>query len=66
MLLQEAEAEDAVLQILEQLSDLGMAQRLVGCVRHKVLLRDIGDVLAVGVLREQMVGSTSKITPRNG
>ena len=32
-----------------------MAQRLVGLVRQEVLLRDIGDVLGVRVLGEQMV-----------
>src|SRR5262245_19040962 len=32
-----------------------MAQRLVGCVRHEVLLRHIGDVLFVGVLSEKMI-----------
>ena len=34
---------------------LRMAQRLVRGVGHEVLLRHIGDVLGVGVLREQMI-----------
>ena len=37
VLLQEAKAEDPVLQILEQLRHLRMAQRLVGGVGHQVL-----------------------------
>ena len=55
MLLQEAEAEDAVLQVLEQLGHLGMAQRFVRGVGHEILLRHIGDVFGVGVLGEQMI-----------
>ena len=39
----------------EDLGDAGMAKRLAGGVGHEVLLRDVGDVLALGVLGEQMV-----------
>ncbi len=55
VLLQEAEAEDAVFQILEQLGHLRMAQRLVGGIGHQVLLRHVGDVFGVGVLGEQVI-----------
>ena len=52
VLLQKAEAEHAVLQILEQFRHLGMTQRFVGGVGHQILLRYIGDVFRVGVLSQ--------------
>src|SRR6185437_9699590 len=61
--LQEAEAEDAALQILEQLGYLRVAQRLVRGIRHQVLLRDIGDVFGVGVLGEQMIEGLILVGP---
>ena len=63
VLLQEAKAEDAVLQILEQLRHLRMAQRLVGGVGHEVLLRHIGDIFGVGVLREQVIEGLILVGP---
>ena len=80
----------AVLQVGEHLGDLGMLDRVAGVVADQVLLRDVGDVVGVRALGQQVVeglvlarpdvlrdrlvpllgvaelGSTSKITPRNG
>src|SRR3546814_2386141 len=45
----------AVFQTVEQLGDLRMADRPVGGVLHQVLLRDVGHVVALRILGEQVV-----------
>ena len=55
MLLEEAAAVNAVLQIIEHFGYLRMPQRLARIVRQQVLFRDIGDIFRLLVLGEQMV-----------
>ncbi|EDM70609.1 hypothetical protein RAZWK3B_05672 [Roseobacter sp. AzwK-3b] len=44
-----------VLERSEQIRNIGMIHRLPGIIRHQVLLRDIGHVIALLVLGQQMV-----------
>ena len=53
--LQKQRAVAAVLVLGEELGELRVAQRLARLVGQQVLLGDVGDVLGVGVLREQVI-----------
>ena len=55
MFLLTAKAVDAVFRALEQLANIGMAQRFARCVGQQVLFRDIGDIFRLVILGEQMV-----------
>jgi hypothetical protein len=55
VLLHEAAAIDATFQIVEKFRNLRVAQRLPGCVRDEVLLRNIGYVFSFLVFGEQVV-----------
>src|SRR5262245_3231454 len=59
-------AVGAVLANVEQLGDLRVAQRLARVVGEQILLRDVGDVLGLGVLGEQMVERLILLWPRLG
>src|SRR6185503_7212115 len=46
---------DALLEAAEEIAHLRVSHRLAAVVRKQILLRDIGDVLGLLVLREQMI-----------